>query len=1288
MASAPPGYTTLEGSERHPAPDAKRLGPADPAEEFSVTVRVRRRPDAPPLPDHAHWIATPPLQRKFITHQEFARKFGAAQEDLDAVAEFARGHGLSVEETSVAGRTVRLSGTVEQMSGAFGVELGRYQGADGVYRGRDGFIHVPRELDGIVLAVFGLDNRRVGFRNANLPPGTTTFAVGGPTLVGQFYNFPQAPPDASGQRIGVLEFTTPPGGWNKPDVTATLTTWFATNTSPTIIDVPSSGGNSANSDSETILDVCTASAIAPNATIQVYWGADSTTAQDWFNIIDRIFHNPKAGDPPHPQVLTISWTLIGGDDFITPGGVVSTAVINEISSDFKDMAFAGITVLVASGDGGSLGWNNTTQAMHYPGALGHPHVAYPASDPWVTACGGTVTGQTPMATLGQEWLWNDDTGATGGGISQFFTALPPWQAGIVSQKLLMTNAVGRGVPDVAGNASLDSGYLLTLNGMSNQGPYCGTSAVAPLYAGLVAMINARMALSSGMGFLNPTLYAFRDSVCLDINNKTFPGAPADNSFGGSPGYPSGPGWDACTGLGRIDGGALLAAVQGVYQKDCQFILDRTEFGKAEVSATLPGPTPGVIANAFYVVVDGFSASDLGIKSSDLFPNTPTVVPALSSSVAGLTIAATALLAEDVTLPPTPQRFTWVCSANFKTDLSAFVTVPTTANLKASMMGQSGSATIALVAQADPYELDGATPWLSTDLRVFQMPSGGSLPGLPNVMLQGTDAPKFIQQVIAGFNANMSAPPNHPFDSISTDEAVSQVTLNQFLADGTTPVFNFAVARVRYESNAASSKVRVFFRLYRAATSSTAFEPQTYAAVSNAGASMSGLIPVFGVDAGGNLVAIPCFAVARAAAGTMLNTQTDDSNVLLSGIQPGAGGGVAYAYFGCWLDINQTASMVPVPPVPADSIDPWMNGSQSILSAIAGQHQCLISEISYDADPVTPGQTPASSDKLAQRNLMIVSSANPGNPASHRIPHTLDLRPTPAALSPHVAADELMIQWGNVPAGSTATIYVPGVSAQQVLDAATRLYPREHLTKVDDHTLRCPAAGVTWMPIPRGAKANLAALLTVDLPPTVRKGEVYKVVARQVTSSVLADVGRGQRERQGGAVGTFRVRRVLGSFQLTIPVSTEEALLEPEERLLAIMRWIEQEIPPHDRWLPVISRYVRQIAERVRGFGGDPGKILPSPSGSIPLPTVGKHHDLEFTGKVTGLVYDRFGEFEGFLVLSYSGHERSFRSTEQEVESLIRRAWDERITLTVFFHHSNPHTPVSIVLRRPPRHLEH
>ncbi len=143
--------------------------------------------------------------------------------------------------------------------------------------------------------------------------------------------------------------------------------------------------------------------------------------------------------------------------------------------------------------------------------------------------------------------------------------------------------------------------------------------------------------------------------------------------------------------------------------------------------------------------------------------------------------------------------------------------------------------------------------------------------------------------------------------------------------------------------------------------------------------------------------------------------------------------------------------VPISPAPAQSISPWKNGSQSILAAIKGAHQCLIAEISYDADPVQDGETPASTDKLAQRNLAVVQSANPGNPASHRIPHTFDIRPTPK-LVVGAPVDELMIDWTNTPRGSTARLYLPGAGAAAVLDLAAKMYPTQRLRQVDASAL--------------------------------------------------------------------------------------------------------------------------------------------------------------------------------------------------------------------------------------------
>ena len=1051
------------------------------------------------------------------------------------------------------------------------------------------------------------------------------------------------PADITSRTIGLIEFNqASAGGWNQNDIDSTLSS-FGLTTSVTPHNIPVTGSDNPgtkfdpnNVDGEVLLDICVAAAVAPGAKINVYWGEDETSVADWVAVLDAILAAP-------PDVLSSSYVLANGDDSYTP------PQLKPITEKFQALGAMGVTVFAACGDDGAR--SLTTD--------GKAHVQYPGSDPWLTSCGGTTVSMS--TTPATEWVWNDlnpNTSdpqlpqGTGGGVSAYFTGpLPEWQQ-VVSVPPSINDGVtiGRGVPDVAGNASLNSGYQLTLYGSFIL--LGGTSAVAPLYAGLTAIINAT--LGANVGFLNPTLYAFRDSVCRDINDQLLPGSPSDNSspaftnpntdrlFPAVKGYPSGPGWDACTGLGVIDGNALLGAIQSVFQKDCQLILDRTEIGEDEVSetltSTLPGNQPGLIGNAFYVVVDGFNASALGIVLSDL-SGTPANIPTFTVSVAGISVVPTALLAEDPSLPVTPQRFTWTCAVQFDTSLSAFSgTLPRTVTLTASKGGVTSTpGSIQLIAHADPYELDGPTWWLSEDLRVFQVTTGGSLAGLPAVTLQNTgsasvDAPAFIKAVIQGFNGDPALPPSHPFDQISIDEQQSQVTLAQFNPPtSTTPVYNFAVARVRYQSTAASTPVRVFFRIFQAATTSTAYAADTYGSIPNI--ETDGEIPVFGVDGGGNVVAIPCFADARVLDPTTLDNQTDDSNLVQS-IAPGAGGGVAYTYFGCWLDINQsgTTTAAPKPPLTPDNGNPWANGSQSVLAAIAGLHQCLVAEIYY-ADRVQPGETPASSDKLAQRNLAVVGSGNPGGPLAHRIPHTFDIRPTPAVLPAGAPPDELMILWGNTPFGSVATIYLPGVSAADVLDLAARMYTIQQFELVDEHTLQCATGGATWMPIPQGSGGNLAGLLTVDLPLTVRRGEAYTVVVRQVTNATTVLGKRGDPVSAAGAAAEVSERRVLGSFQISIPVSTEEELLESEESLLSIMRWITQQKAPGDRWLPVLNRYVAQIAQRVQGFGGDPNKIWPSPTGNWYRPEHG-HGSLvvTFEDRAGGPVTDRadvfLKQFEG------------------------------------------------------------
>jgi hypothetical protein len=269
-------------------------------------------------------------------------------------------------------------------------------------------------------------------------------------------------------------------------------------------------------------------------------------------------------------------------------------------------------------------------------------------------------------------------------------------------------------------------------------------------------------------------------------------------------------------------------------------------------------------------------------------------------------------------------------------------------------------------------------------------------------------------------------------------------------------------------------------------------------------------------------------------------------------------------------------------------------------------------------------------------------------------------------------------------GSLATIYLPGTASGSILRLADSLYARHKLTALDGHTIQCPAEGVTYIPVPPGVGANYAGLLTIDLPSTVRKGQVFKPVVKQLTNAA------GVQLLPPPPIGTpthgaiierplIHWRKVLGSFQVTIPVRTKEVMLGPEERLLAVLRWIQRSIPATDRWSPVFTRYVGIVGDRVKALGGDPDTIKPAPgdrgqSGGVhPSGEVRVH----YIGKVSTLVYDRFGDFQGFTLDTEDG-ERSFRSQERAIEQLARLAWIDRFLVKVVVERDNPHRPEGIV----------
>jgi hypothetical protein len=181
--------------------------------------------------------------------------------------------------------------------------------------------------------------------------------------------------------------------------------------------------------------------------------------------------------------------------------------------------------------------------------------------------------------------------------------------------------------------------------------------------------------------------------------------------------------------------------------------------------------------------------------------------------------------------------------------------------------------------------------------------------------------------------------------------------------------------------------------------------------------------------------------------------------------------------------------------------------------------------------------------------------------------------------------------------------------------------------------------------------------------------------------------------------TFSWRQMLGAFQVTIPIKTKSEILAPEEELYAWLLWIQKTLPIQSRWYPVFQRYLPVIAGRITGFGGNPGHIKPSPTGGIPPyrpphpgglgsgpgSGSGSHipgiPEICYTGKIIRIIYDRFGDFEGFVPPTEKGDFHDFKGRESRVEDLIREAWEERTVVTVCVEPHNRDWPISIILGR-------
>jgi Pro-kumamolisin, activation domain/Abnormal spindle-like microcephaly-assoc'd, ASPM-SPD-2-Hydin len=575
----------LPGSERPQIKGSTLVGGVEAHESITVAVIVRQKPGSAEVPGLEYWQGTPPDKRVYLSQEEFFERHGAAKEEVDRVADYLKERGLQIVEQHAGRRRIVAEGTAEQMNEAFGVTLNRYRaperkeepahpprkegegrpfgdhGEMGAheYRGFEGPVQLPADLVELVEAVIGLDNRKLG-KSAGTgtgdPPGAAYLT---PLQIARDYDFPTN--SAAGQTIGIFEDASNKAAYLASDVTSFLTGLgglpapvltdiglLGYTNNPTPANLNSGGGFECN------IDVSIAAAAGQGANINVYFTDDSELGWDTF--FDRATF-PPAGDHP-PSVLTASWIPSPSDDTGSIGDhTIAGTFSNNLHAKLKTAATRGITVFMAIGDWGS---DNTV-------VDGKCHISYPNGDPFVTACGGTILGSAnpaPPPAL-YEYTWSDGNvltspfqgfsngvyyEATGGGVSDQFPR-PPYQvhAGVlpISKN---DGGVRRGVPDVAGMVAM-TGFFI--NGAGPQSGY-GTSAVAPLYAGLIATINAFLGRNTGI--LNPTLYKYGPRICYDIRF----GSNDSGQVPDSPFYTAAVGWDAVTGWGSINGRRLLAGI--------------------------------------------------------------------------------------------------------------------------------------------------------------------------------------------------------------------------------------------------------------------------------------------------------------------------------------------------------------------------------------------------------------------------------------------------------------------------------------------------------------------------------------------------------------------------------------------------------------------------------------------------------------------------------------------------------------------------------------------------------
>jgi len=517
----------LRGSEKKAVTGATEIGSVDPKERIEITIIAR--PDESSKTTSAEVLGRLPVsKRAHVSREKFAASCRASQDNIGKIVKFAKDNSLEIIEVNPARRSIILSGLASQFCEIFQVELKRFKhpSRNGIFRGRSGPLFLPESLSSAVLAILGLDDRpQAGTHFRLLRPSLKVISSYTPPQLARIYDFPPGL-DGSGECIGIIELG---GGETQSDLSTYFQKLGLTPPKVTIVSVDHGAnaptGDPNGPDGEVMLDIEVAGSVAPGVTIAMYFAPN--TDRGFVDALTTAINDSQN----KPSVISISWG--------SPENSWTSQAIQSLNQALQDAATLGVTVCCASGDGGSS--DGATDGL--------AHVDFPASSPYAIGCGGTRILPTSNGRV-TESVWNDEPqgGATGGGVSDLF-ALPSWQdSSKVPPSANPGGRIGRGVPDICADADPATGYAIRVDGKDTV--FGGTSAVAPLWSGLIALLNQKLGRS--LGYINPLLYEKLSSPGL--------GDFHDVTAGNNGAYSAAAGWDPCTGLGSPDGAKLMNSI--------------------------------------------------------------------------------------------------------------------------------------------------------------------------------------------------------------------------------------------------------------------------------------------------------------------------------------------------------------------------------------------------------------------------------------------------------------------------------------------------------------------------------------------------------------------------------------------------------------------------------------------------------------------------------------------------------------------------------------------------------